>query len=460
MPATVQAVLAARIDRLPPEEKRLLQTAAVIGTEVPLALLAGHRRAARGGSCTAASATCRPPSSSTRRSLFPELEYTFKHALTHEVAYGSLLQERRRALHARIVEALETLVCRPAGRAGRNAWPTMPCGARCGTRPWRTAGRPGRRPWRARPSGRRWRTSSRRWRPSTHLPESRDTREQAIDLRLDLRNALFALGELGRILDHLREAEALAEALDDQRRLGRVAAYLSDYFRDMGDHDRAVASGQRALAIATALGDVALQVDGEPLPGSGLPYSWATIVRRCDCFRQNVESLAGALLRERFGMAGLPAVFSRAWLVRCLAELGAFAEGMCPWGRSAPDRRGGRSTMQPYRGAICGVGLLSLRQGDLPRAIPVLERGLEPLPGRVTSRSGSPESPAALGYAYALSGRVAEALPLLEQAVEQMPAMEPWAVRRSGRLSGRGLSAGRPPGGGDAARRACPGARP
>ena len=59
--------------------------------------------------CTAAWRTCRRPSSSTRRSLFPELEYTFKHALTHEVAYGSLLQERRRALHARIVEALETL---------------------------------------------------------------------------------------------------------------------------------------------------------------------------------------------------------------------------------------------------------------------------------------------------------------------------------------------------------------
>ena len=53
-----------------------------------------------------------------RRSLFPELEYTFKHALTHEVAYGSLLQERRRVLHARIVEAIEKLLFGPAGRAG------------------------------------------------------------------------------------------------------------------------------------------------------------------------------------------------------------------------------------------------------------------------------------------------------------------------------------------------------
>src|SRR5262249_21994888 len=96
------------IDRLPPEEKRLLQTAAVIGTEVPFALLqaiaelseAELRRAL--GHLQAAEFLYE-----TR--LFPELEYTFKHALTHEVAYGSLLQERRHALHAGIVEASERL---------------------------------------------------------------------------------------------------------------------------------------------------------------------------------------------------------------------------------------------------------------------------------------------------------------------------------------------------------------
>ena len=61
------------------------------------------------GRCTVASRTSRPPSSSMRRTSSPTCIYTFKHALTHEVAYGSLLQERRRALHARIVEALEGL---------------------------------------------------------------------------------------------------------------------------------------------------------------------------------------------------------------------------------------------------------------------------------------------------------------------------------------------------------------
>ncbi len=108
VPATVHAMLAARIDRLGFEEKHLLQSAAVIGKDVPFVLLhaiadlseeelrrdLGHLQAAEFVYETR---------------LFPDLEYTFKHALTHEVAYGSILQERRRALHARIVEAIEQL---------------------------------------------------------------------------------------------------------------------------------------------------------------------------------------------------------------------------------------------------------------------------------------------------------------------------------------------------------------
>ena len=108
VPATVQAVLAARIDRLAPDEKRLLQTAAVIGTDVsytPLHTVAGMPEAAlRQGLARLQAAeflyeTC----------LFPDFAYTFKHALTHEVAYHSLLLERRRDLHERTAQAMEAL---------------------------------------------------------------------------------------------------------------------------------------------------------------------------------------------------------------------------------------------------------------------------------------------------------------------------------------------------------------
>jgi class 3 adenylate cyclase len=108
VPATVQAVLAARIDRLPVEEKRLLQSAAVIGKNVPFVLLQAiadqsEEELRRGVARLQAAEFL------YETSLFPEIEYTFKHALTHEVAYGSVLQERRCLLHARIVEAIERL---------------------------------------------------------------------------------------------------------------------------------------------------------------------------------------------------------------------------------------------------------------------------------------------------------------------------------------------------------------
>src|SRR5262249_39765148 len=108
VPPTVQAMLAARIDRLLPEDKRLLQVASVVGKDVPFALLNAiaelPREALHGGLSHLQAAEFL-----YETGLYPELEYSFKHALTHDVTYGSLLQERRRELHARIVDTIETL---------------------------------------------------------------------------------------------------------------------------------------------------------------------------------------------------------------------------------------------------------------------------------------------------------------------------------------------------------------
>ena len=117
IPDTIQAVLAARIDRLPPEEKRLLQTAAVMGPEVPIALLQVLGELSE-ETLQQGLRHLQTAEFLYETSLFPERVYTFKHALTHEVAYGGLLQERRRVLHARIAQALlerfpETAETRP-----------------------------------------------------------------------------------------------------------------------------------------------------------------------------------------------------------------------------------------------------------------------------------------------------------------------------------------------------------
>src|SRR5262249_36526085 len=215
---TAQAVLAARIDRLPPEEKHLLQTAAVIGTEVPLPLLqaiAELDEAALHRSLTHIQAA----EFLYETRLFPEHAYTFKHALTHEVAYGSLLQERRRGLHARIVEALE---CLAPDRLAEQVEHLAHHALRGEV--WDKALAYFRQVGEKAMARSAYREAAGYFEQAlgalVHLPEQRDTREQAIDLRLALRSALTPSGDLGRVLAYLREAETLGVALDDPRRLG------------------------------------------------------------------------------------------------------------------------------------------------------------------------------------------------------------------------------------------------
>ena len=251
-------VLAARIDRLPPEEKRLLQTAAVMGTEVPLTLL---------------QAVVELPEEALRlslthlqdaeflyeASLFPELVYTFKHALTQEVAYGSLLQEQRRMLHARIVEAIEALYAdRVVEQVERLAYHAQR--GRCGTRPSPTVARRVPRRLRAPPSARRRPPLSRRWRPLGTSPRAATRASRKSTSGLTSALCSRSLGEHERLFAHLQQAETLAEALGDQRRLGQVSAYMGWYFWGRGDYDRAIASCQRALALAETLGDGTLRV--------------------------------------------------------------------------------------------------------------------------------------------------------------------------------------------------------
>ena len=225
VPATVQAVLAARIDRLSPEEKRLLQTAAVIGMEVPLALLQAIAEMLRGGpapwphpppggrvsvrdaplpgarvhlqarpdprggvpesapgaAAGAACADCRGPGNARGDRLADQVERLADHAVRGEVWDKALLYCRQAG-----AKAMERSASREAVGCYEQALAAL-----------------------------------------EHLPEQRELREQAIDLRFDLRNARIVLGQLERVLHDLRAAETLAEALDDPRRLGRVSVYMA-----------------------------------------------------------------------------------------------------------------------------------------------------------------------------------------------------------------------------------------
>jgi tetratricopeptide (TPR) repeat protein len=254
-----------------------------------------------------------------------------------------------------------------------------------------------------------------------HLSEQRDTREQAIGLRLALRTALRPLGDFGRILASLREAEALAESLDDPRRLAQVCRFLSAHSHDMGAYDQAIAAAQRALALATASGEVVPHALTNVYLGRA--YEAQGDYRRAiDCFTQTAASLEGARRFERFGGATVPAVVSRAWLAECHAELGTFAEGRA---LGEEGFRIAEAVDHPASLVVAswGVGLLALRQGDLPRALPLLERAVG-LCQDADLPFYFPWMAPALGAAYTLAECVADAVPLLSQALEQTIATE------------------------------------
>ena len=374
VPATVQALLAARIDRLPPEDKRLLQTAAVIGTEVPWPLL---------------QAIADTPDEALYRSLdhlqaaeflyetslFPEPAYTFKHALTQEVAYETLLREAtagaacphrrgpRGARRGPVTEQVERL----AHHALRGeVWDKAL--AYC----QQAGGRPARSAYREAVGSFEQALSA-----LPHLPETRDTREQAIDLRLALRSALRPLGAFGRFL-RLPTSRSPGGGPRHPRRLAQVSLW---------------ASTSASWAPMTR---------PSPPPSGPACSLWPAGRWCCTRWRANPSSSATttrATIGGRSTAWGRPSIHQGAAHPRALSVKSSFlpchpvssclvplcrAAGSCLRRKSsgdegAPDRRGGGSPRKPRVFASWGIGLLALRPGDI-RAVPPLN-GRGPLSG-------------------------------------------------------------------------------
>ena len=321
VPATVQTILAARIDRLPAERKRLLQAASVIGKDVPYPLLA---------------AIVDQPDEALRRGLahlqeaeflyetqhFPDLEHTFKHALTRDVAYAGLLGEHRRALHAAVTTAIERL---HADRLDEHV-ERLAHHSRQGA-VWDKAVR-----YLHQAATKAYLRSANREAATyfeqaldalPRLPETLDTIAQSLDLRFDLRNALVPLGEgTGVLLD---EAEAIAEAAGDQRRLGRALTYQVLPFWQAGDYSAALKAGLRALAIGESLADVGLQVVANLYLGRTYMArgECGEAVRHCEAA---IALIPESQAQERFGQAALPRAFVGNTLATALGALGRFSE--------------------------------------------------------------------------------------------------------------------------------------
>jgi tetratricopeptide (TPR) repeat protein len=210
----------------------------------------------------------------------------------------------------------------------------------------------------------------------------------------------------------LGEAEALARALNDRARLGRVLVRLANALRETGDLNGTITAAQQARALAAELGESALQVRASYSLGTAY-RAIGDFGRSAELLRQNVE----AADRE----SGTPStelrIRSRAGLALTLGALGAFAEGR-HHGEEAlrlATLEGRGATPIAAHGFL---GLLYLTKGDLEHAVRELEQGLT-LCRASGNRDWLQMIAAGLGYAYALHGRLVEGRVLLEEAISE-----------------------------------------
>ena len=405
IPPTVQAILAARIDRLPDGAKRLLQSAAVVGMDVPLVLLqeivdegdadlSGHLAILQAGEFL------------YEARLFPDFEYTFRHVLTHDVAYGSLSQARRRALHARIAGAIERLqpkrliedVDRLAHHTFRGeVWDRA-------VRYSRQAGNKAQQ-----------RSANREavaWLEQAlaalaHLPTEPATLGQAIDLRLELRGSLYAIGELERMHAYLREAESLAAELDDPRRRGWVSMHLGEYSRQIGNFREASALIERAHEIASSYRRSSAPAGGGPVPRHGHARAGRLPSRRRARAPGGRVSEGGARagrIRPHPGgnAGGIPRRL--AGLARALSlRGGGVRRGDRARTRGGPPRGGDRSSVHA-RVRVLGTGLSLRGRGESsPPPISLLDRALTAARGAGLTRL-LPQVMRALGVSIRADG--------------------------------------------------------
>ena len=441
IPPTVRAVLAVRIDRLASEEKQLLQAAAVVGKNVPFALLRAIADVPdRPLQCLLTGLQSAELLHQTR--VHPEVEFTFKHGLTRDVAYEALPQARRRALHARMVEALEHFYADRLGeQVERLAHHALAAES------WREAGTY------CRQAGEKaaWRSAHREalqqfehaLRAIRQLPETRATLTETLDLHRQLGWSLVALGHYTNLAESLRAAEALAQTLADRHRLGEISLTMTLSRAATGDWEGAVSAGQRARTIGAALGDRALEIRAT--------YQLGEVYRQMTDYQEAirehravVDALSGELLLERFGEPSVLSVHARSWLATALAELGRFNEGIAV-GEEAVRIAEEAANVYSVTNSHIGLGTVYLRRGDLDPAIQLLERAVA-LSKKGSSLLQLSQSMSALGASLTLTERVSEALPLLEHSVEAAAATGSTASSSlcMARLAEATLLAGRP----------------
>ncbi len=442
LPASVRELVGRRLDRLGPRSRELAAVAAVIGRRFDFGLL---HSAGRVDEREAAEAVEEMVRHRVLQAVGEALDFT--HDRVRDVAYERLLPPRRRLLHRAVVEALEATDARTA-----EATKTSPqdrlreqveqlaqhavrgelwekavhylrqAGAKAATR----SALQDARVWFEQALG-----------ALEILPESRSTLEQAFEIRLELRQVLAQASDFRAMLERLREAESLAERLNDDHRRGRVCAFLTNVYSLLEQLDEALVTGSRAAAIVGQLDNVRLRI----LTATYLEHLYylrGEYERVVELATDNIAALPSEWVHEYFGIGAPPSVFDRCWLVMSLAQLGRFAEAArheADASELAESTHHVHTVGQAYRAAAT----LQILEGDWAKARSTVERGVAAARAgsivlRSTALALSAWVMAQLGEASEALHRLRESEQLLERRLaEGIVSYRSWDYHALGR---------------------------
>jgi len=412
VPVTVQGVLAARIDRLLPDDKRLLQAASVVGKDVPLRALEAIAEV-QGTELRRALARLQRAEFLRKVRTVPESLYTFRHALTHEVTYGMLLGDRKRALHRTVLDVMERLYATHltehfealATHALRGeVWEKAVDYLRGATDKAYTRGALAE-------SGA---YAEQALDISKRLTSNPENIRRRIDATLNLWTPFIASGQFQRLVPVFGEVEALAQDLGDETRLGRVWVRLCGIRLLEGRYTEELDYARRALESTAAAQDAEIRLAAMVQLGLA-NHSLGNYATAIGHFQRIVEGPEAEGAKRRFGSHLAPYVTATAWLAWGCAVVGKFELSRSYAARCIETTESSAPVAQAVARIFSALALAY--QGDFGQARGQAERAVQlcETRGVLTYLSAAY---AVWGWVLSWSVSPSEGLPYLERAVD------------------------------------------
>jgi class 3 adenylate cyclase/tetratricopeptide (TPR) repeat protein len=414
LPVTIRALISARVDRLRPVEKDILQAAAVIGQtvsrDVLILVVDNYRDVLAETLDILCAAHFLVPSDSD-----PDPEtYEFRHALTREAVYRGILSRQRAEMHARVVAAIERLhhnrVTDYAETLAEHAQLAED---------WRRAVEYFRQSARkaiARSANRAAVTYlESAQRAADHLPQTAECHRDRVAILLELRFPLFKLGRLADVAGALARAAPMARELDDPRSLALLYVYQSHIIWVGGGSERALAEVREAIKAAERIPDRNLAVRARFQEGMILVYRGE--------HRSGITALSDMLGHINAGISAgtypdaTMAGEAHSYIARAYSEIGEFHAA----GRHAEAARNVADRIQdPFCQAFAALctGVLYLYREEWDVAIKWLERSRE-RSVKAEAEYLIPLPSGFLGMARIMAGAAGSAVGLLEEVVQQ-----------------------------------------